>query len=198
MYKKLKKREVRSVKELSTPIIICVAAVNMFVVLFTPELVEIIGSEKYKAAIDIMPILTFSVCLMLQTSIYNNIEIFYEKNRVIMVSSIVLSLLNVILNYYFISAFGYQAAAYTTLACYLIMLIWHIVYTLNRLPDAKECVSIKVIVVSNILLAVCVALVTVYNYNILVRIIMLAIILLVILLKSKDIIRRIKGESKTE
>ena len=58
---------------------------------------------------------------------YVNIELFYKKTPVIAVSSIFAAIVNYILNYVFIPRFGYIAAAYTTFASYLLLMLFHYV-----------------------------------------------------------------------
>lgn len=196
MYKKIKANELSQIKSLSSSIIVGITALNMIVILFTPELVKIIGSEKYSAAIGIMPVLTISVCLMFQTAFFNHIEMYFEKNKVIMAASIVLSGLNIILNYIFIKAYGYQAAAYTTLFCYLIMLIWHITYTFVALPDMRGVVSVRTIVLSDIILIVYAGLISALYSFVFIRVALLVVLLLLGCTRYKDIVGRFKNEDQ--
>lgn len=56
---------------------------------------------------------------------YVNIELFYKKTPIIAASSIMAAVVNYVLNYIFIPKFGYIAAAYTTLASYIILMLFH-------------------------------------------------------------------------
>ena len=56
---------------------------------------------------------------------YVNIELFYKKTPLIAASSIMAAIVNYILNYLMIPRFGYIAAAYTTLASYLVLMLFH-------------------------------------------------------------------------
>ncbi|MBQ8969782.1 MAG: polysaccharide biosynthesis C-terminal domain-containing protein, partial [Lachnospiraceae bacterium] len=56
---------------------------------------------------------------------YVNVELFYKKTPIIAVSSCIAALLNYLLNAFFIPRFGYIAAAYTTLASYVILMLLH-------------------------------------------------------------------------
>lgn len=51
---------------------------------------------------------------------YANVLYYYKKPKYVMLGSVVSTVLNLILNYIFINMFGYIAAAYTTLVCYLL------------------------------------------------------------------------------
>lgn len=56
---------------------------------------------------------------------YVNIELFHKKTPIIAASSVMAAAVNYILNYIFIPKFGYIAAAYTTLASYLLLMLFH-------------------------------------------------------------------------
>lgn len=56
---------------------------------------------------------------------YVNIELFYKKTPIIAASSVMAAALNYILNSIFIPRFGYIAAAYTTLASYVLLMLFH-------------------------------------------------------------------------
>lgn len=65
-----------------------------------------------------------------------------------MIVSIVGAMLNVILNYFFINIFGYKAAGYTTLVCYIMFVVFHyaILYGIRRQYNLPELFDIKFIV----------------------------------------------------
>ena len=61
---------------------------------------------------------------------YVNMERFEKKTKYISIGTIAAALLNVVLNFIFIPMFGYIAAAYTTLAGFLALLVMH--YIMSR------------------------------------------------------------------
>ncbi|MCI5901810.1 MAG: polysaccharide biosynthesis C-terminal domain-containing protein, partial [Blautia sp.] len=59
---------------------------------------------------------------------FANVEIYFDQNRFAMFISMIGALLNIGLNYVFIRLFGYIAAAYTTLFCYIVFAASHYIY----------------------------------------------------------------------
>ena len=57
--------------------------------------------------------------------LFANIEFYYEKTKFVMVASCSGALLNILLNYIFIGLYGYYAAGYTTLICYMVFSFAH-------------------------------------------------------------------------
>ena len=56
-----------------------------------------------------------------------NIEYYYQKTGLVALASCVAAAANLALNFVCIRLFGYYAAGYTTLACYVMMAIFHYV-----------------------------------------------------------------------
>ena len=52
-------------------------------------------------------------------------ELYYEKTTFMMMASIIGAGLNIVLNYIFIQKYGYIAAGYTTLVCYIFYVAGH-------------------------------------------------------------------------
>ena len=62
-------------------------------------------------------------------------EFYFQKTYLITLATSAGALLNIILNYIFIKKFGYYAAGYTTLVCYIIYAACH--YTFMRIICRK-------------------------------------------------------------
>ncbi len=66
---------------------------------------------------------------------YVNVELFHKKTPIIATSSILAAVINYILNYIMIPRFGYIAAAYTTLASYIFLMLFHYVAVNHVIKD---------------------------------------------------------------
>lgn len=114
-----------------------IAALDMCVLIVSPELIRIIASPKYAEAIWTMPPI---ICSLLIIFIYQellNIHFFFGENKIVFVASIVAAALNLALNYIFIHLTGYIAAGYTTLVSYLVIMILYYV-TMKGIARKKE------------------------------------------------------------
>lgn len=106
------------------------------VMLISPELLYYMGGEQYMEALYVMPPIELGcVCQFLYT-MYVNIEQFKKKTVGMAIASMIAALSNFILNYIFIPQYGYVAAAYTTLASYLVLLFIHM-FIVKRLGLIK-------------------------------------------------------------
>ena len=90
-----------------------------------PEIVYILGSDKYMCGIYLIPPIAASCLLAAIYSFYSTIAFYYHKTTSTAVMTIIAATVNVILNYIFIPRYGYVAAAYTTEGAYLIYTLLH-------------------------------------------------------------------------
>lgn len=119
-YEKCKKKDYRAISNITIPLLFIFAVGCMAVILIAPEAVKLIAPNSYNDAMYVIPPITGGVFFQVQYYIYANIVYYYKKPKYVMIASIIATVTNLILNYVFISMYGYMAAGYTTLFCYLI------------------------------------------------------------------------------
>ena len=95
--------------------------VAIILVYLAPEIVRILATAEYYKGIYIMPPIAGGVFFIAVSNLYSDILVYLKKTKMIMISSAIAALLNVVLNYLMINAYGYMAAAYTTLISYIVM-----------------------------------------------------------------------------
>ncbi len=92
-----------------------------------PEMVKILYAKPYHESMWVVaPVALGTLCQYFYSN-YVNVEIFYKKTALLALNSCIAAGINILLNYIFISRYGYIAAAYTTLAGYFILMILHYV-----------------------------------------------------------------------
>lgn len=127
LYQQLKEKRFTNINKTSNKLLSLVAIITVLPVFFSPEIMLIMGSSQYADAISIMPPLACSVFLIYLYTLFSNIEMFYEKPNYIMIGSGGATFFNIVLNLIFIKYFGYKAAAYTTLICYILLSLFHFI-----------------------------------------------------------------------
>lgn len=125
VYGRLKATDIKSIQEKSRGVMLFVFLISIGLMLISPELVLIFGSSKYAGSTNVIPPVAGSVFFIFMYSFLSYPEFYYEKTSFLMIASLAAAGLNIGLNYIFISAFGYVAAAYTTLACYSVYSLGH-------------------------------------------------------------------------
>ncbi len=124
-YKKLKEGKVDDIAKIAYPSLIMIAALNLIVIALAPEVVAIFAPPAYRDAIWVIPPVCMSVYFMFTYGYFAVFEFYYEKTRYVMVATTAGAVLNIILNYIFIDIYGYYAAGYTTLVCYIVYSFAH-------------------------------------------------------------------------
>jgi O-antigen/teichoic acid export membrane protein len=86
-----------------------------------------ISNDSYWIAKFVVPPIVLGTLAQYFYTNYVNVEIFCKKTPIIAIGSCAAAGLNYILNAALIPRFGYIAAAYTTLASYLVLMIMHFI-----------------------------------------------------------------------
>ena len=128
VYERMHKEETEQVTKVVRPIILLFSGGVLLVILMAPELLLLMGGEKYAVAVDVVPPVMLGYIAQMLYTLYVNVEYFYKKQKQIMLGTMIAAVLNIILNWIFIPIFGYVAAAYTTLAGYIALLLIHYLF----------------------------------------------------------------------
>ena len=103
----------------------------------SPEIVVLLAPEKYRDARHIVIPLVASVFLAFAYYLPSGIEYFLKKTAFISMGTVGAAVLNILLNYFFIKNFGYGAAAFTTLFCYLCYFLFHMIIAGKLMGSGK-------------------------------------------------------------
>lgn len=128
IYEKLENKEIKQLDNIMFLVYIVVAICAVGFSLFAPEIVMILADERYHEAIYTIPPVAIGMVFLFIYTTFANIEIYFNQNKFAMFISMIGAFLNIGLNYICIQAFGYIAAAYTTLFCYVVFAASHYVY----------------------------------------------------------------------
>ncbi len=148
IYQKIKAKKIHDIPRIAYLSLIIIAFINLILIVFAPEAVRIFAPQTYYNAIWVIPPVAMSVYFMYSYGLFANFEFYFEKKGFIMSASIIGATLNVGLNYLFIPIYGYYAAGYTTLVCYIIYAIGHYVSmqrVLRKELNITKLYSLKVL-----------------------------------------------------
>lgn len=181
--------------------LLAVTAMGLFyVMLLGPEIIKLLATPDYYQAKWAIPPIMGSLFFTFVYQVFANIEFYYKKTIYIISASIVAATVNMVLNYLFIPQYGFLAAAYTTLICYLLFGFFH--YFCARFVARKENIywpySTVVLFILSALLLVSLGLaLLLYNYTV-IRYTAIFAFTLFIILKRRVIINLFKQMKKDE
>ena len=124
-YQKIDNKEYKEIKKVSNLYLLFVWGGIGLVISFTPEIIVLLGSEKYMSAIDIAIPLCVGSFFAFAYTIPAQTEYYLKRTRILAIGSVFAALLNVVLNNLCICKYGYVSAAYTTVITYIIYFFIH-------------------------------------------------------------------------
>lgn len=137
MYQKIKERRGRDIAPIAYLTLGIIALVNVLLILLAPEAVAVFAPRTYAEAIYVVPPVAMGCYFMYSYDLFAKHAFYYEKTRFVMAASVFGAALNIVLNYIFIRIYGYIAAGYTTLVCYLVYSAGH--YLFMRRICREKC-----------------------------------------------------------
>lgn len=182
-YRLLEQKDYRSLNRNIIMVMLSVVALLAFIALVGPELILVLGGEEYMPALSVIPPVAASVYFSFLYTLLANIEFFFGKNKFAMKISILGAGVNIILNLLMIPAFGFAAAAYTTLISYAIYAVGHMIYVNRVLREqgTDDRISNKILAILSVLSTVgCILVGLLYDSRLIRAILGLAIVLIVI------------------
>lgn len=167
-YEQRKNNNSKAIYRGSTIYILIIFLSSIAVISFAPELIWVLGGEKYRDAIYCaIPVVAGGFF----AGIYNVpclVEYYHEKTKLIAISTVSAASLNIVLNAIFIKRFGYVAAAYTTLLTYIIYFGAH--YVMAKKIEGKDLFPLKLILACALILGCSMAISLVFISNIFIRV----------------------------
>ena len=125
MFNKIKQKRPQEIAPVAYGSLTFIAVVNLFLIAFGPEVIRIFAPPEYYEAIWVIPPVAIGSYCLFMYDYFARFEFYYEKTFGIMIASVFGAALNILLNYIYIQKYGFIAAAYTTMICYLIYVICH-------------------------------------------------------------------------
>lgn len=194
MYQKIKDRKEKELAPIVYVTLVLIAVVNLLLILLAPEAAAIFAPKSYRDAIWVIPPVAMSVFFMYAYDIFAKFAFYYEKTKVIMAASVAGAALNIILNYIFIQRYGYIAAGYTTLVCFIVYALAHYLFMKKVCRECCEGAypyeTKKILMISGPFLVVGFLFLGTYNYPI-IRYGLVAIALILAIVFRKRIIQTV-------
>lgn len=135
LYKKINARQEKDIPQIAYITLAVIALINIGLIAVAPEAVKMFAPSEYAEAMWIVPSVAMSVYFMFVYSLFAAFEFYFEKTHYITVATLVGAIANIVLNMIFIPVFGYYAAGYTTLICYILFAGMHYIFMTRVCKD---------------------------------------------------------------
>lgn len=200
IYKSLNDNRIEEIKNKINPIVLLMSIISILIMAFAPEIIRIFAGKSYLDALYVVPPIAASVYFIFIYSMFSTVEYYYEKTSWISIATSFSAILNLILNYFGIKLFGYYAAGYTTLACYICLAICHYIFYKRLINEKnnqnKNIYDVKIMTIIGIfVLGMMIVMTLIYKFFV-IRYIIILFLFLFMIIKRNYIINIIKSLKK--
>lgn len=151
-YEKMNEGDEKGIKKNTSTYVALMSFVCVAIFIGGPWLVTVMGGEDYYSARFLIIPLIYSMFFSFLYTLPVAVEYYHKKTKSVAAATVVSAIVNIVLNYFCIIKFGYEAAAYTTAFCHILYFVFHMIM-------AKKIMGKIVFSMKNIL--VCTGVVTV-------------------------------------
>lgn len=131
--------------------------------LASPEVIMILSSKAYwDSRTAVVPII-FAMYFFALATIPVGIEFYHKKTTWISGCTFCTAVCNIVLNLIYIPRYGYQAAAYTTLACYFLYAVFHMIAAAKLEPIAMLKMPLVILAIAGMGLTAGVSIAALYR-----------------------------------
>ena len=199
LYQKIKEQDYGLIRSTVNIVMVLVTFISAVFIALAPEIIFVMAPVQYHEAVYVIPPVAASSYFTFLYNIFSIVGMYYEKTKKIMVASVSGAVLNLVLNVICINLFGYIAAAYTTLICYMFFAFAH--YIIMRLICREylnniEIYDMKFIIILSIIVVLMSIIFTFTYGNMLIRYLIIAIICTVAFWKRNLFISSIRELKK--
>lgn len=125
LFRQMQEKEDLLIKNAQRFYLLFYSMIAVAVMTISPEIIKVVGPKEYWAGIPVVMWVVFATFLNFTYTLYVNIEFFHRKTALISAGTIMAAICNVILNKMFLTRYGYQFGAISTVISYLALLIFH-------------------------------------------------------------------------
>ena len=195
LYRSIKTKSLSRIGPVSYKITAIIALINFMVMAIAPEALFILAPPSYHQALWVIPPVTASVFFTFMYDLFASFQFYFKKTNWIAIGSCIGAVLNIVLNAIFIPRFGFIAAGYTTLACYILFGILHYVFmrkACNLYLDDYRIYDWKIIFGIGAVLVLGSFIMTVLYSHTIIRYAVLLVFIIVLILFRKKIMELLK------
>lgn len=195
-YRKIRDGKSDSISKITYPTMVLIAGANLILIAFAPEFVRVFAPESYYEAIWVIPPIAMGGYFIYLYERVAKVAFYFENTKIIALTTTISAVLNVVLNYIFIPVYGYYAAGYTTLFCYMLFAAFHYILMrkmCRKYLEGQYLYDTKILVaITGIFMALTFLYMFCYGH-ILTRYSLTAVLLLIIIWKKETLINCIKS-----
>lgn len=153
-YDRLKNEKNSEIHSLSPKYVNIIFSAAIVLILFSREIVFVMGEKRYHEALNIIPVVMLGYVFIFLYTLYANYAFYHKKVWQITIFTVTSGIISVASNYFLIPRFGYKFASVSALLSYFTLFILHyanVRYVLkikNLIPVRKTLLKLLLIIMS--------------------------------------------------
>ena len=194
-FEKIKSKNFSSIRKTTNMLLILSAALSVIVSLFAPEILRIMAPSSYSEALWIFPSIAASVYFNSMYLYFANFESYFEKPFYFSIATTTGAIVNIVLNIILIPIYGFVAAGYTTLFCYVLFAIMHYIFMkkiCNEMLNGIKVFNTKFILLLSFIVIILTLGVTILYKNSVFRYLIITLLIYIMILKKSFIISTLR------
>lgn len=144
IYRTMNIKNYRELRKGTSILYLLMAVLTVIPTLIGTAYIRLFMKPSYYEAAALIGIIAASSYFTYVYSILLVFELYFEKTKYTSTASVIAAIANTVLNYYGIQAWGYQAVAYVTLICYMLLAFVHY-YFLGRICKANKVSIVEIV-----------------------------------------------------
>lgn len=196
LYQRMRKKDYSSMFKVVYPSLFLIACANLLLIAVAPEIVTLFAPKEYYEAIFVIPPIAMSVYANYLYLCFAPFEFYFEKRMWTTVGTLTSATVNILLNYTLIDFYGYYAAGYTTLFCYLLNSTMHYFFMRKvckrYLDDIRPYSPKRLLLISSAFVITGFAYIPTYQ-NITARYLLTLFLLILLLFQRKRVVSMMKA-----
>ena len=121
LFECINKGKTTSIQKVTNVLLGVYAAGCGFFILMAPEIVALLTTNEYMGGIHMIPPIAAGIFFTALYNMYSTMLLYRKKTTLIMLSTVISAIVNIVLNYLLIPIYGYVTASYTTLVSYIVL-----------------------------------------------------------------------------
>ena len=138
IYEKLGKKQMKDIGNVTYKVIAVVGTGFFLTSFIVPELVSILAPDDYHEAVWATPPLLIGMFLYFIYCNFGNVEIFFHQQKAMLMSSVIVAVFNIILDYCLVKRYGFILASYATMISYFLYTMLHYYFMRNICKKKNE------------------------------------------------------------
>jgi O-antigen/teichoic acid export membrane protein len=122
-YGKLRDEKYNDIINLSPKFIGIIFSIAILLIVFSRELVVLLGEKRYYSSFEIIPFVVMGYVFIFLYTVFANYAFYFKRNLRVSLFSMISAGVNIVLNIIFIPKYGYKFASVSTMIAFIVLFL---------------------------------------------------------------------------